>query len=104
MVNHNSDSLPYMHVSGGQFEMKGGRKDTVFGVIGKSRDYDLQRPLGGVITHTVSGPKPTGLKREKVADTTEHHIGGANKSKIPGAHHGMVPFPGYFLYTTGKKV
>ena len=106
MVKHTtaSDSLPYLHVKEGEVEMKKGRKDTLFGLIGQSRDYDLQRPLGGLITHTASGKKPSGLKREKVADHTEHHIGGANKSKIPGSHMGMCPYPGYFLYTVGKRV
>lgn len=106
MVKHTtaSDSLPYLHVKEGEHEMKKGRKDTLFGLIGQSRDYDLQRPLGGLITHTASGKKPSGLKRERVADATEHHIGGPNKSKIPGSHFGQVPYPGFYLYTKGSRV
>ena len=96
--------MDYLHVSSGETEMAGGRKDTLFGLIGQTRDYDLQKSLGGIITHTASGPKPTGIKKEKVADHTEHHIGGANKSKIPGSHMGQVPYPGFYLYTKGSRV
>ena len=93
-----------MNVVDGKFMMKSGVKDTLFGLIGSTKNYTLTRSLGGLVQHTPDGPKPTGIKKEKVADVTERHIGGPNKTHIPGSHHGMMPYPGYFMSARGKQV
>ena len=93
-----------MQVVDGKFAMKGGKDHTLFGLIGATRNYLVDRSLGGLVQHTASAPKPSGVKKEKVADMTERHIGGENKSVVPGSHHGQVPYAGKFMYTTGSKL
>jgi hypothetical protein len=85
--------------------MKNGVKDTLFGLIGKTKGHTEVRSLGGIVDGGApDAPKPSGLKMEKVADKTERHIGGKNATHIPGEHHGMVPFPGAFMARLGKKL
>lgn len=93
-----------MNVIDGKFAMKGGVQDTLFGLIGATKNYTLVRSLGGIVEHTPDGAKPTGVKKEKVADMTERHIGGKNKTHIPGAHYGQVPYPGVYMSKLGKMV
>jgi len=93
-----------MQVVDGKFAMKGGKDHTLFGLIGATRNYLLDRSLGGLVQHTASGPKPSGVKKEKVADMTERHIGGENKSVVPGSHHGQVPYAGKFMYSKGSSL
>lgn len=93
-----------MNIIDGKFAMKSGVKDTLFGLIGSTKNYTLVRSLGGIVEHTPDGAKPTGIKKEKVADRTERHIGGKNATHIPGAHYSMIPYPGYFQSALGKKL
>lgn len=93
-----------MNVIDGKFAMKSGVKDTLFGLIGATKNNTLVRSLGGIVTQTPDGKKPSGVKKERVADATERHIGGANKTHIPGAHYSQIPYPGYFMSALGKKV
>lgn len=93
-----------MNVIDGKFSMKGGKDHTLFGLIGATRNYTLDRSLGGLVHHTADAPKPTGVKKEKVADMTERHIGGKNATAIPGSHHGQVPYPGVFMKKVGSKL
>ena len=94
----------YMNVVDGKFEMKGGVRDTLFGLIGETKGYSNVKSLGGIVTEKPSGAKPSGLKKEKVADRTERSIGGKNATAIPGAHFGMVPYPGVYMKAVGAKV
>jgi hypothetical protein len=85
--------------------MKNGIHDTLFGLIGETKGHTEIRSLGGIIDGgKADAPKPTGLKDEKVADKTDHHIGGKNATKIPGAHMGMVPFAGAYMARVGNKL
>jgi len=93
-----------MNVVDGKFAAKTGAKPTLFGLIGQTRNYMLESPLSGLVHTTASGPKPTGLKKEAVADMTERHIGGKNATKVPGVHFGQVPFPGQFMTKVGAPV
>jgi hypothetical protein len=93
-----------MNVTDGKFAAKSGAKHTLFGLIGATRNYLVESPLSGLVMHTASGPKPSGLKKEKVADMTERHIGGKNASVVPGAHHGQIPYPGQYLYKKGAML
>jgi len=96
--------MAYMNVVDGKFAMKSGVKDTLFGLIGATQNYRVDRSLGGLVQHTADGSVPSGLKREKVADRTERSIGGKNATKLPGAHFGQVPYPGMFMKKLGSKV
>jgi hypothetical protein len=92
----------YMKVSEGQFAMKGGVSDTLFGLIGSTTGQTHQKTLGGLISHSPNGKIPTDLKKGKVAMATEKHIGGKNATM--SAHMGQVPYPGKFLTTKGAKL
>lgn len=94
----------YMNVVEGKYMMKGGVRDTLFGLIGTTTGQSYVKSLGGLVEHSPSGRVPTDLKKEKVADATERHIGGKNATKLPGSHHGMVPYPGRFMKETGAKL
>lgn len=94
----------YMHVNEGQFEMKGGVRDTLFGLIGSTTGQSYQKTLGGLVSHTPDGKIPTDLKKGKVAVATEKHIGGPNKTAVAGSHHGMVPYAGKFMKSKGPKL
>lgn len=93
-----------MNVVEGKYMMKGGVRDTLFGLIGSTTGQSFQKSLGGLVQHKADGSVPTGLKKGKSADMTENKIGGKNATKIPGAHHGQVPYPGVFMTTVGKKL
>lgn len=94
----------YMNVVEGKFQMKGGVRDTLFGLIGSTTGQSYQKTLGGLVSHKADGKVPSDLKKEKVADGTERHIGGKNATKLPGAHHGQVPYPGVYMKALGKKL
>ena len=97
--------MSYMSVVDGKYMMKGGVKDTLFGLIGATKGKTEVKSLGGIVDGSApSAAKPSGLKKEQVADKTERHIGGKNATEIPGKHMGMVPYPGQFMATVGKKL
>lgn len=96
--------MAYMNVVDGKYMMKSGPENTLFGLIGATKNYTLVRSLGGIVEHTPDGPKPSGVKKEKVADKTERHIGGKNATKLPGAHFGQVPYPGLYMKKVGSQV
>ena len=93
-----------MKVVEGKYEMKGGVRDTLFGLIGSTTGQSYQKSLGGLVQHKAEGSVPSGLKKEKVADATERHIGGKNATSLPGVHHGQVPYPGVYMKSVGKKL
>ena len=96
--------MAYMNVVDGKYLMKGGVRDTLFGLIGTERGYSDVKALGGIVASKPDGKIPSGIKKEKVADATERHIGGKNATAIPGAHTGQVPYPGVYMKAVGKKV
>ena len=97
--------MAYMNVVEGKYMMKGGVKDTLFGLIGQTKGHTQIQSLGGIVDGgKPDAPKPSGLKKEKVADATERHIGGKNATKISGKHFGQVPYPGAYMASAGKKL
>ena len=94
----------YMNVVEGKYMMKGGVRDTLFGLIGSTTGQSYQKTLGGLVEHSPDGKIPTDLKKGKVAVATEHHIGGSNKTAVAGSHYGMVPYPGKFMKKKGAKL
>jgi hypothetical protein len=97
--------MAYMSVVEGKYMMKDGVKDTLFGLIGATKGHTEIQSLGGIVDGgKPDAAKPSGLKKEKVADATERHIGGKNATKIPGSHHGQVPYPGKYMKAVGPKL
>ena len=97
--------MAYMNVVEGKYMMKGGVSDTLFGLIGKTKGHTEIRSLGGIVDGGAPDARaPSDLKKGKVADATDRHIGGKNATKIPGVHHGMVPYPGVYMKSVGKKL
>jgi hypothetical protein len=97
--------MAYMNVVEGKYMMKDGVKDTLFGLIGATKGHTEVQSLGGIVDGGKPDAKvPSGLKKEKVADGTEHHIGGKNATKVPGSHMGQVPYPGAYMTRVGKKL
>lgn len=94
----------YMNVVEGKYMMKGGVRDTLFGLIGSTTGQSYQKTLGGLVEHSPDGKIPTDLKKGKVAVATEHHIGGKNATAVAGSHYGMVPYVGKFMKKKGAKL
>lgn len=99
------DRMAYMNVVEGKYMMKDGIKDTLFGLIGQTKGHTQIQSLGGIVDGGKPDAKiPSDLKKEKVADKSERHIGGKNATKIPGTHFGQVPYPGHFMKAKGAKL
>ena len=97
--------MSYMNVVSGKYIQKDGIKDTLFGLIGHTKGHTQIQSLGGIVDGGKPDAKvPSNLKKEKVADATERHIGGKNATKISGHHHGQVPYPGMYMARLGKKL
>lgn len=96
--------MAYMNVVEGKYMMKGGVRDTLFGLIGSTTGQSYQKSLGGLVGHKADGKVPSGLKKEKAADATERHIGGKNATAVAGSHYGMSPYPGKFMKAKGEKL
>ena len=94
----------YMNVVEGKYMMKGGVRDTLFGLIGSTTGQSYQKTLGGLVEHSPDGKIPTDLKSEKAATATERHIGGKNATAVAGSHYGMSPYPGKYLKKKGDKL
>jgi len=94
----------YTKVVEGKYMMKGGVRDTLFGLIGSTTGQSYQKTLGGLVEHSPDGKVPSGLEKGKAAVKTEHHIGGPNKTAVAGSHYGMVPYPGKFMKSKGAKL
>lgn len=92
-------SMPF---SEGQFAMKNGVSDTLFGLIGRTTRNMATPSLGGLISHSASGPVPSGLEKGMIK--TEKSIMGKNATKTPGAHAGQVPYAGKFMTKVGPKL
>jgi hypothetical protein len=100
--------MPYLKVIDEPFRMKGpgAPRDTVFGVLGKTKEDNKTRSLGGLVANSKpSAPIPKGNVEHHPREMTERHIlGPPSKTKIPGSHFGQVPFPGQFMSALGKSL
>ncbi len=98
--------MPYLRVIDEPFRMKGAGapRDTVFGVLGKTKEDSKMRSLGGLVAYSKpSAPLPKGNLEHHPREVTERHIiGPPSKTHIPGAHFGQVPYPGQFMSHMGK--
>jgi hypothetical protein len=75
---------------------RGAPRPNVFGLMGDTMDSPYNRSLGGLIIDTKVGANKPG--------TTMKYMMPPTKTRIPGAHYGQVPYPGYFMGTLGKML
>lgn len=89
-----------------QMSGKGAPRETVFGILGKTKYDDKVRSLGGLVHDTKLSHlgKRTAMP-ERNAHQTEHSIlGHASATHVPGQHMGQVPYAGYFRSTLGHAL
>lgn len=98
---------PYLDVTDvpRQMKGKGAPKDTVFGVLGKTKEDPKMRSLGGLVQHAASGPVKKGTTEKARSIKTERDITGAPaKTEVPGAHMGQVPYAGVYMSNLGSAL
>jgi hypothetical protein len=86
---------------------KGAPRSTVFGVIGRTKMDPYQKSLGGLVQDTRDRSKvtPQHVSAKSVAHESEHSLPGpAPKTHVPGAHYGMVPYPGMYRSQLGARL
>ena len=106
------DANPYLHVVGRKIEMKGkgAPKETVSGVIGHTEMSPLSKSLGGLVVNTTAGASRAEkgvahhVSSHPKVNTDRHIVGHAAKTHVPGAHYGMVPYPGLYMSEKGHEL
>ena len=85
---------------------KGAPRDTLFGVIGHTKQDPLTRSLGGLVIGTTKGESPAKSAHPAHAhpDTEKRLVGGQHKTALPGSHYGMIPFAGQYMKKVGGEV
>jgi len=81
---------------------KGSTQPTLFGVIGRTKMDPYQTSLQDIVMNTMSGGRiPDDLKTDSrifhAGSTERGAVGPPPKTRIPGIHHGQVPYAGYFM-------
>ena len=104
-----SSKTPYLSVVSEPFMMsgKGAPTDTVFGVIGRTKMDPYQKSLGGLVQDTRDRSKkvPQHVSTKSVMGETEFKGPGMpSKTPMPGAHYGMVPYPGMYRSMVGARL
>ena len=99
---------PYLEVVGMPREMRGtgAPRQTVFGVLGHTKESPKMKSLGGLVHHAPSAEVPAGTvdRHPQLAHTERGITGPAAKTHIPKAHYGQVLYPGRFAYHAGDEV
>jgi hypothetical protein len=100
---------PYLEVTEANRKMsgKGAPRDTLFGVLGHTKEDPMTRSLGGLMITTTKDASPKGVttKASSEAKNTEKHLlGGSHKTALPGVHYGQVPFAGMYMKAVGSRV
>ena len=75
---------------------KGAPRDTLFGVIGRTKLDPMTRSLGGLMISTTKGASS--------ADSAMKSKSTAPKTHIPKQHYGQIPYAGRFMSELGKEV
>jgi hypothetical protein len=104
-----SDKTPYLSTVNEPRMMKGkgAPRSTVFGVLGRTKMDPYQKSLGGLVQDTRDRSKKVAqhVSAKSVAGETERHLPGpAPKTHVPGAHYGMVPYPGLYRSHEGARL
>jgi hypothetical protein len=82
---------------------KGSTQPTLFGVIGRTHMDPYQQSLQNVVMNSVTpGRKHTPVLSDVAlmshhGNTDRHIISHKPATHIPGIHHGMVPYAGYYM-------
>jgi hypothetical protein len=100
---------PYLRVVDEPRVMKGpgAPRQTVFGVLGHTKDESEMKSLGGLVHETTGSKKVHKGEVEKASPklvTERHIVGPAAKTKMPGAHYAQVPYPGHFMSAVGREL
>lgn len=102
------EKTPYLKVVDEPRKMKGkgAPRQTVFGVLGHTKDDSEMRSLGGLVADTkASAPIPKGTVTHGDRMKTERHITGpASKTHVSGEHYGQVPYPGAYMGDLGHRL
>jgi hypothetical protein len=87
-------------------EGKGAPRSTVFGVLGRTKMDPYQKSLGGLVQDTRDRSKkiPQHVSAKSVMGETDHHLPAHMATPLPGAHYGMVPYPGMYRSTLGPRL
>jgi hypothetical protein len=106
MVKVPASSHSYMKVQSATREMKGkgAPRETTFGVIGHTKMDPQSRSLGGLVHHTADAPIQKGTLHRGHEMTERNIEGRVSKTKVPGAHFGMIPYVGAFMSHLGKSL
>lgn len=82
---------------------KGSTQPIIFGVIGKTKMEPYQTSLQNLVMNSKASAgvpsdlKSTGKLLAHHENTERHIVGAPPATRIPGIHHGQVPYPGYFM-------
>jgi hypothetical protein len=101
---------PYLAVQDPKIMMAGAGapRSTVFGVLGRTMGGSSvgAKSLGGLVTDTKTAVKAhvATMKESRAPQTERKIIGHKSKTSVPGAHMGMVPYPGFFMVAIGKRL
>ena len=102
-----SSRTPYLKVSTPRL-MRNGPRSTVFGAIGAVESHRAGgATLGGLIVDTKINGSVKGIAHPSGHhhhNTDRHILGVSSKTKVPGCHYSMVPYPGYFRSVEGKRL
>lgn len=102
------DENPYLNVTGRRFEMKGkgAPRETVSGVLGKTKYDPYMKSLGGLVSDTkLMGPMPkVAVSNKDVMNTDRKIIGPAPKTHVSGMHYGQILFSGPYMGDLGKRL
>ncbi len=85
---------------------KGAPRDTLFGVIGHTKESGMMKSLGGLVIGTTkdASPAKSAHKAHVHPDTEKNLTAGQHKTAIPGAHFGQIPFAGAYMKAVGARL
>jgi hypothetical protein len=96
-----------VHESNRMMSGKGSPRDTLFGVIGKTKFDPFTRSLGGLMITTTKGASPVDAaeKNSSIKKNSEYHIiGAAPKTHVAKQHYGQMLYPGKFMAHAGPEM
>ena len=99
--------LQYVDLPRSMVSSKGSLEPTIYGILGMGRQEDpFRKTLGGLVVRTTPGKHeaPVVKERKEKVNTERCILGPPSKTRVPGEHYGMKPFPGYFRSELGPTV
>lgn len=85
---------------------KGAPRDTLFGIIGHTKDSGAMKSLGGLVIGTTKGASAAKSAHpvHKHPDTEHNLTAGTHKTALPGVHYGQIPFAGAYFKAVGSRL